>query len=152
MLLGGLWHGAAWTFVVWGAIHGVLLAGHALLRQRGWTPPWQPVNRALTFIAVVAAFVVFRAHSIGDAADVLTSMLGVNGLRGSLPIDTLLWPGVIVAALLVFVNVAPDTWDVRFRLNMRSGLAVGIALAVAVLAISSPSPFLYYQFLGAGWS
>ena len=146
MLLGGLWHGAAWTFVVWGAIHGVLLAGHALLRQRGWTPPWQPVNRALTFIAVVAAFVVFRAHSIGDAADVLTSMLGVNGLRGSLPIDTLLWPGVIVAALLVFVNVAPDTWDVRFRLNMRSGLAVGIALAVAVLAISSPSPFLYYQF------
>jgi hypothetical protein len=78
--------------------------------------------------------------------DVLTSMLGVNGLRGSLPIDTLLWPGVFVAALLVFVNVAPDTWDVRFRLNMRSGLAVGMALAVAVLAISSPSPFLYYQF------
>ena len=146
MLLGGLWHGAAWTFVVWGAIHGMLLAGHALLRQRGWTPSWQPVNRALTFIAVVAAFVVFRAHSMGEAADVLTGMLGVNGLRGSLPIDTLVWPGVFVAALLVFVNVAPDTWDVRLRLNMRSGLAVGTALAVAVLAISSPSPFLYYQF------
>ena len=51
MLLGGLWHGAAWTFVVWGAIHGVMLAGHALLRGRGWTPPWAPVNRAITFIA-----------------------------------------------------------------------------------------------------
>ena len=73
-------------------------------------------------------------------------MLGVNGLRGSLPLDTLLWPGVFIAALLVFVNVAPDTWDVRFRLNLRSGLAVGFALAVAVLAISGPSPFLYYQF------
>jgi alginate O-acetyltransferase complex protein AlgI len=146
MLLGGLWHGAAWTFVVWGAAHGVLLAGHALLRQRGWTPPWQPLNRALTFIAVVAAFVVFRAHSIGDAADVLTGMLGANGLRGALPIDTLLWPGVLIGALLVFVNVAPDTWDLRFRLDIRSGLVVGMALAVAVLAISGPSPFLYYQF------
>jgi alginate O-acetyltransferase complex protein AlgI len=146
MLLGGLWHGAAWTFVVWGAIHGVLLAGHALLRGRGWTPSWQPLNRAVTFIAVVAAFVVFRAHSLGDARDVLTGMLGINGLHGSLALDTLLWPAVFIAALLVFVNTAPDTWDVRFRLSMRSGLAVGVALAIAVLAISGPSPFLYYQF------
>jgi alginate O-acetyltransferase complex protein AlgI len=146
MLLGGLWHGAAWTFVVWGAIHGVLLAGHALLRKRGWTPSWQPLNRLFTFVAVTAAFVVFRAHSLGDAGDVLSGMLGLNGLRGSLPVDSLVWPGVFIAALLVFVNTAPDTWDVRFRLNVRTGLAVGVALAVAVLAISGPSPFLYYQF------
>ena len=39
MFLGGLWHGAAWTFVAWGSLHGVFLAGHALLRQRGLTPP-----------------------------------------------------------------------------------------------------------------
>ncbi|MDX6513004.1 MAG: alginate O-acetyltransferase complex protein AlgI, partial [Gaiellaceae bacterium] len=146
MLLGGLWHGAAWTFVVWGGIHGVLLAGHALLRMRGWTPSWQPLNRAITFVAVTAAFVVFRAHSLGDAGDVLTGMLGVNGVRGSVPLDTLLWPMVFVAGLLVFVNVAPDTWDVRLRLNLRSGLVVGLGLAAAVLAISGPSPFLYYQF------
>ncbi len=146
MLLGGLWHGAAWTFVVWGGIHGVLLAGHALLRMRGWTPSWQPLNRAITFVAVTAAFVVFRAHSLGDAGDVLTGMLGVNGVRGSVPLDALLWPMVFVAGLLVFVNVAPDTWDVRLRLNLRSGLVVGLGLAAAVLAISGPSPFLYYQF------
>jgi alginate O-acetyltransferase complex protein AlgI len=146
MLLGGLWHGAAWTFVIWGAIHGVLLAGHALLRIRGWTPPWQPVNRALTFIAVVAAFVVFRASSLGDAGDVLGGMLGLHGLRGSPAAAPALWAVVFIAALLLAVNVAPDTWDIRFRPSLRSGFAVGLALAVAVLAIAGPSPFLYYQF------
>jgi len=99
MLLGGLWHGAAWTFVIWGAIHGVLLAGHALLRIRGWTPPWQPVNRALTFVAVVAAFVVFRAPSVGDAADVLGGMLGLNGLGGSSAVRPAGWAVLFIAAL-----------------------------------------------------
>jgi alginate O-acetyltransferase complex protein AlgI len=146
MLLGGLWHGAAWTFVIWGAIHGVLLAGHALLRIRGWTPPWLPVNRALTFVAVVAAFVVFRAPSVGDAADVLGGMLGLNGLRGSSAAQPAGWAVLFIAALVVFVNVAPDTWEIRFRPSLRSGFAVGLGLAVAVLAIAGPSPFLYYQF------
>jgi alginate O-acetyltransferase complex protein AlgI len=146
MLLGGLWHGAAWTFVIWGAIHGVLLAGHALLRRRGWTPPWVPLNRAITFICVTAAFVVFRARSLGDAGDVLASMLGLHGLKGTLALGTLTWPALFIAGLVVFVNVAPDSWDVPLRLNVRAGLAVGAALAVSVLAISGPSPFLYYQF------
>ena len=146
MLLGGLWHGAAWTFVIWGAIHGVLLAGHALARGRGWTPRWEPLNRSITFVSVVAAFVVFRASSLGDAGDVLMSMLGANGLRGSVALGTLALPALFIAGLLVFVNTAPDSWDVPLRLNVRAGLVVGFALAVALLAISGPSPFLYYQF------
>jgi alginate O-acetyltransferase complex protein AlgI len=146
MLLGGLWHGAAWTFVVWGAIHGVLLAGHALLRGRGWTPPWAALNRAITFASVAAAFVVFRATSLGDAGDVLAGMIGAHGWQGSVALSGLTLPALLIAALLVVVNTAPDSWDVTLRLNVRAGLAVGFALAVALLAISGPSPFLYYQF------
>ena len=146
MLLGGLWHGAAWTFVVWGAIHGVFLAGHALLRGRGLTPSFVPLNRAVTFVTVVAAFVVFRATSLTSAGDVLLGMVGAHGLKGTVALGGLRWIALLVAALVVFVNVAPDSWDVPLRLNVRAGLAVGAALAVALLAISGPSPFLYYQF------
>jgi alginate O-acetyltransferase complex protein AlgI len=145
MLLGGLWHGAAWTFVVWGAIHGVLLAGHALLRARGWTPRFAPLNRAITFVSVVAAFVVFRAHSLGDAAGVLGGMLGLRGLAGGAT-GSLIAPALLIGALLLVVNAVPDTWDVRLRLNLRAGIAVGLAMAAGVLAIAAPSPFLYYQF------
>ena len=146
MLLGGLWHGAAWTYVVWGGAHGAMLAGHALLRGRGWTPRSQPLNRALTFIAVAAAFVIFRSPSLGDAADVLSAMLGTNGLEASVRLEALAWPALLIAGLLAFVNLAPNSWDVQLRPTARSGLAVGIAIAAAVLAISGPSPFLYYQF------
>ena len=54
MFLGGLWHGAAWTFVVWGLLHGVYLVVHNLLRSAGLTPRSTALNRAITFIAVVA--------------------------------------------------------------------------------------------------
>jgi hypothetical protein len=73
-------------------------------------------------------------------------MLGANGLRGSVDLGTLALPALFIAGLLVFVNTAPDSWDMPLRLNVRAGLVVGFALAVALLAISGPSPFLYYQF------
>src|SRR5438477_333028 len=67
MFLAGLWHGAAWTFVVWGLVHGVLLGTHGLLRKLGLTPSSVFFNRAVTFLFVVAAFVIFRAPDLGTA-------------------------------------------------------------------------------------
>jgi alginate O-acetyltransferase complex protein AlgI len=148
MLLGGLWHGAAATFVVWGAIHGTLLAGHALVRARGWTPSSQTVNRISTFVCVVAAFVVFRSTSLRSAGDVLGGMIGLGGVeRGSAAsalLDTRF--ALMIAVLLVFVNLMPNTWEVQFSGSFRKGIAYGLLLASAILAIAGPSPFLYYQF------
>ena len=73
-------------------------------------------------------------------------MAGAHGWQGSLSLESLRVPALAIAGLVVFVNTAPDSWDVKLQLNARTGLAVGIALAVALLAISGPSPFLYYQF------
>ncbi|MEY4751260.1 MAG: hypothetical protein RIQ60_3474 [Pseudomonadota bacterium] len=75
MLLGGLWHGAAWTFVLWGAIHGSALAinhGWQSLRRRWWpttapSPAWRAVAVALTFLVVALAWVVFRAPDVATA-------------------------------------------------------------------------------------
>jgi D-alanyl-lipoteichoic acid acyltransferase DltB (MBOAT superfamily) len=83
MVLGGLWHGAGWTFVVWGALHGLyLVVHHAWVGLRGPGPArWW--GRGLTLLAVMLAWVVFRAPDLATAGDILLGMAGGNGV--SLP-------------------------------------------------------------------
>jgi alginate O-acetyltransferase complex protein AlgI len=148
MFLVGLWHGAAWTFVVWGLVHGLYLGGHAVLRKAGLTPSSTALNRVITFLLVCAAFVIFRAPSLGVAGDVLSSMLGLHGLGTAAQLRVLV-PGtfaLLVAALLVFVNVSPNTWEIRLKPRVWQGMAAGIAAAIAVMTIAQPHPFIYFQF------
>jgi len=87
MLLGGLWHGAGWTFVVWGGLHGVYLvinnAWRSFKQRQGWGEGGVLVRLfsiALTFIAVVTAWVFFRAESFSSALSMLSGMIGQNGV------------------------------------------------------------------------
>lgn len=89
MLLGGLWHGAGWTFVAWGALHGFyLMVAHgwqSLRRRVGWNSGGTSVlgraaSRTITLLAVVAAWVIFRAETFESAQSILSSMAGLNGL------------------------------------------------------------------------
>ena len=87
MLLGGLWHGAGWTFVIWGGLHGIYLAiNHAwrVFKQRLGLGEGGLLVRllsiALTFMAVVAAWVFFRAESFSSALSMLSGMIGQNGV------------------------------------------------------------------------
>src|SRR6184192_3337209 len=148
MFLAGLWHGAAWTFVVWGLFHGVLLGTHGLLRKLGLTPSSVFFNRAVTFLFVVAAFVIFRAPHLGTAGTILSSMLGFGGLDHAGALHTFL-PArflILLGALLVFVHAAPNTWQIRARPRIVYGLATGTAAAIAIMTIASPHPFIYFQF------
>jgi alginate O-acetyltransferase complex protein AlgI len=88
MLLGGLWHGAGWTFVIWGGLHGFYLSlchGWHAWRQRNGRLPAAPgtvglwAGRLLTFLAVLAAWVFFRADNFASAVTLLVSMLGGHG-------------------------------------------------------------------------
>ena len=85
MLLGGLWHGASWTFIVWGGAHGFFLVlNHAWRAWRGDSAgPWPAVERAAgrlaTFLAVTTAWVLFRAKTFEKALMVLRGMAGING-------------------------------------------------------------------------
>jgi alginate O-acetyltransferase complex protein AlgI len=148
MFLGGLWHGAAWTFVIWGLLHGLFLVVHNVAKDHGLTPPSVIVNRVITFVCVVGAFVVFRAPNMGVAGDVLSSMAGLNGLgspatiRHSVGISF----AVAIVAALAWVNLAPNTWQVEIRPRPLYGLVLGLAMAAAILQIAAPSPFLYFQF------
>ena len=88
MLLGGLWHGASWTFVFWGLLHGLFIGFNHLTRafakDRGETdgqPFWRlSVNRLLTFVFVTFAWVFFRSQDFQGAFSMLHSMIGLNGI------------------------------------------------------------------------
>ncbi len=94
-------------------------------------------------MCVVAAFVIFRAPNLGDAWDVLRSMAGLHGLDAGRAGTRFL---VAVAALVAFVNLAPNTWEVRLRWRPVYGLVLGSAAATAILMLSGPTPFLYFRF------
>ncbi len=148
MFLAGLWHGAAWTFVIWGLVHGLALGVHGVLRSRGLTPKSVIVNRVLTFLYVVAAFVIFRAPNLHVAGTILWRMLGTAGIESWSRLQAFL-PGrfvFLLVALLVFAQFAPNTWELKLKPRVFYGLATGVAAAVAIMSISVPHPFIYFQF------
>jgi D-alanyl-lipoteichoic acid acyltransferase DltB (MBOAT superfamily) len=144
----GIWHGAGWTFIVWGLLHGVYQSVHAVARKRGFTPKSVWLNRLLTFVAVVVAWVFFRASTLQQAGQVLKAMAGLNGL-GSL-YSAKLQIGyaftLLVFAALAWVNLAPNTWEIQPKPTWRYGIVFGLLLGAAILAMGKPAAFVYVQF------
>jgi alginate O-acetyltransferase complex protein AlgI len=98
MLLGGLWHGAGWPFVLWGALHGFyLVINHAWLALKeklgigaGPSSGRRLVGQLITFFAVVIAWVFFRSETIGSAVEMLRAMMGSNGIAAPASLTNLL--------------------------------------------------------------
>ncbi len=112
MLIGGLWHGAAWTFVVWGGLHGLYLVVNHLYRRLAPAPSQQgPVSawagRISTLLAVVIAWVFFRADDFGSASRMLQGMFGGAGESVLAGGRAYLW----LCAMLVIVWFMPNTWE-----------------------------------------
>lgn len=89
MLLGGLWHGAGWTFVIWGGLHGIYLVINHLWRKTGILLH-SSICWIITFLAVIVAWVFFRADTVESAIRILKGMVGVNGVSvsASLPVSS----------------------------------------------------------------
>ena len=154
MLLGGLWHGASWTFVVWGGLHGLYLAVERALRSR--FPDYRPAGLALfglgllTFALVNITWVFFRAKTFDGAWLVLKGMFGLNANAVPIvPAVDLLAVGVIVGGLVA------AHWLMRRR-TLESAIAqvpapvltaVWACLAFAVaIEQGSGNAFIYFQF------
>src|SRR3954465_1201041 len=122
MLIGGLWHGAAWTFVIWGTLHGVfLIVNHgwrALRTALGWTSAETAAGRwaarGLTFLCVTVSWVFFRAESVGDAMEMLRAMAGLNGWTAA-PLNLAdifeYRHEILIAVLLAVAFIAPNTQE-----------------------------------------
>jgi D-alanyl-lipoteichoic acid acyltransferase DltB (MBOAT superfamily) len=147
MLLGGLWHGAAWTFVVWGGLHGLALAVNHVWDGTGLRLP-RPLAWLLTLLFVMAGWVLFRSPDFVHAGQMLASMAGAHGL-GHIRLDR-----EYVAALALGFAVAtlgPTSQAAALRLlRPRPWVAVpaGVGLAFLLLLIGGrlPNVFIYFQF------
>ncbi|MGH8934845.1 MAG: MBOAT family O-acyltransferase [Acidimicrobiia bacterium] len=154
MLLGGLWHGAAWTFVIWGGLHGIFLAIHRRLGsyvERGYQGPFRlrDVLPALaTFHLVCLGWVFFRAESFSQA---LAYLNGLLIFRPGLPQERF-WVLVLAAGLAIFaVDLIQRNWrDDTAILGwgpVARGLSYGtMALAIIVASGGQATPFIYFQF------
>jgi hypothetical protein len=152
MVLGGLWHGAAWTFVAWGAFHGV-----GLILHRAWTSvpslksfresrAWNVLAVLLTFHFVCAGWVLFRASSLTGALEVFTAI--AQGAPGPLPIWVL---GVVLVALGSSLISGDGFASARARFSRLPLIAQGAAFGLLVVALDALgprgiAPFIYFQF------
>lgn len=146
MFLGGLWHGANWTFIVWGLYHGLLLVVYRLIAG-----PWDALPRALRqilmFLLVVIGWVFFRCEDLPMARTVLETMFT--------PVSGMVFPGAdIFTAFLLFAlawsMVGPNAfdWHQDFHWNLRTAyfLAAVFGACFAIIMGGRNSPFLYFQF------
>ncbi len=151
MLLGGLWHGAGWTFVAWGGIHGVGLAINHLWNQHGKPLP-KPLAWIFTLTVVYFAWVLFRAETFEAAASIMAGMAGANGLELSLAgfgagVEKA-W--IIPVAALVSI-VGPTSQKFAFEQvppHPVWSAAAASAFAYAVIAAGGGlgQEFIYFQF------
>ncbi len=159
MLLGGLWHGANWTFVVWGGLHGLYLTiNHAWRHFTDISLP-KPLSIALTFGAATIAWVFFRADSFTDAFIVITAMAGagtVDYAAFTLFSDMALLPTLLMVAGLI-VWFVPNNIELvqRFEAGILPALkprlfimASGSLAAISIFTVFSAGTyeFLYFQF------
>jgi alginate O-acetyltransferase complex protein AlgI len=142
MLIGGLWHGASWTFVFWGGYHGLLLIldklGQPFLRR---LPP--TVYRAITFILVVIGWVFFRATDFHMASSWLKQMFLPATLSWNVLSIAVGW--VVFGLMVVFF--VPETWELNFSTRKRWAVACALVFLVTYFFMNGTEPvFLYYQF------
>jgi alginate O-acetyltransferase complex protein AlgI len=144
MLLGGLWHGAAWTFVIWGAYHGALLCLYRVFRS-AWDGLPAAFRRVTMFLLVVIGWVFFRSTSFEMAATLLGKMLAPA--RGVLVPQ---WELAMVALAFAawWSMVGPNAFDVEVKdtWKRRAALTVAFAGCLAIITGTRSSPFLYFQF------
>ena len=151
MFLGGLWHGAAWTFVVWGLLHGIGLTVVHMWRRTGIVLPYA-VSWLLTILFVFLVWVIFRAESVSDALTLWQAMFGVSEVAetsGQFENLFFVWGAIGVGLLLAVLG--PTSQVIAFEmLRPRRLFSVVLGIAFAALffflGTGENQEFIYFQF------
>ncbi len=156
----GIWHGASWTFVIWGVAHGV-----ARVFEEITSPVLKKIptfiRRAGTFIFVMLAFVIFRADNMTQASKIYSGLvnfadLGINQFKSIMADGIIGMPSFAAAALALFITVFCIVFVLKekgtshlvsnIRLNTHTAVLYGIILTVCVLCLSRSAVFIYFNF------
>ena len=141
----GIWHGANWTFMLWGAAYGVLLIVEKLAGSKNGR--WRWMHVALTFTAVTLLWTVFRAPSLGALADIYGALIHGGG-NGHLNIGA---PLIVALAAFIAIDVLTrrtrfDEWCGRMAAPLRWTIYALMAFAIVAFGSVEQHPFIYFQF------
>ena len=147
-LVSGFWHGANWTFVIWGALHGAYLIGERALGALRLPALGRWPRRIVTFHLVLLAWVFFRAKTVGAAFDILRKILLDHG---PLFWDVIIVQGVLVSAAALALDAfhrRTDYWSrpARFGPTFRAAHMFCLLFAVVLFGVDSGAQFIYFQF------
>lgn len=146
MLIGGLWHGASWTFVVWGLYHGLLLIIHRATANHWERLPFA-LRQAAMLLLVVIGWVFFRATDFAMASGILGRMFAVT--EGESPLASRL-VALSLAASAALAIWGPNAFDIFKNYEWKAwhgwGFAVAFGMCLALIVGNGDSPFLYFQF------
>ena len=157
MLLGGLWHGASWTFVVWGALHGLFLSVERFLTGRfqgaaiAQTWLFKICLALLTYFLVNLTWVFFRAKDFGTAWRMISSMFGLAPADAATPLPTL-WIVQVVVTIVALVSIHWRMRDTNIEAvvektpNWLLGMTLAVMLFLIVITQGSGNAFIYFQF------
>lgn len=151
MAIGGLWHGANWTFLVWGTMHGAALAIERWCKDHNVDLIKSSALKWIsTFLFVSVAWTFFRANSIQDATIWLTK---VFSWQGGYNTDITLMPikyrdkfYLICLVGLVSSMLAKNTWEMKFKPALSTATILALLFVVCLMYMGEQSPFLYFQF------
>lgn len=146
-LVSGFWHGAGWTFVVWGIVNGIFVIWSHMMKRAGLALP-HLLAWALTFAGVVATRVLFVSSSFSDAIHVLTEMLNYQSFSLTDNPHLSMRAPVYIAVGLFITLAFPNSNELaqRFRPTFRFGVASVLLIVVSLLNMSNVRGFLYFQF------
>lgn len=156
-ILGGLWHGAAWTFVIWGGLHGLAISVHRLWQKNGFVLV-PLVSWLLTFNFINMTWVFFRAHDIPSALSIISGMLGLNGLSASSQLmalnsdrvtSELILPYLVIFGLIAFlgknsIEISLDKLKYTFIDSLIVSLSLFLSIVFGIATVKSE--FLYFNF------
>ncbi|SHH41545.1 alginate O-acetyltransferase complex protein AlgI [Cognatiyoonia sediminum] len=152
MVLGGFWHGANWTFIIWGAWHGLLLSLERAIGSKSRKRVWpRYTGWPFTMVAVIVGWVMFRAATVTDAFEMYRGMVGLNGINISAetiyfnqPIE---FVGLIVGAILsIAPSINPRVSVPQYLMSLQLFTPLMFVGCTIVLSARAHSPFLYFQF------
>lgn len=148
----GIWHGAAWTFVVWGIYHGFFIVTEKLLKNRYGFQMKGVIGNVVTFLIVMFGWLIFRAESLHDVGGYLKVLFGLSRPEGFwyYTYSYYVYPKVLVVAAVAAVAAIVPFSGIRekYRGTAVYGIAALVSLALAMMFVSNASftPFIYFQF------